>query len=255
MSERQAGPLRSRQFRARHVPLIAACLLSMAMLLGDARVAQAESAYLAEPAPANVESLMSFFAKAGAVRARFASTQRISILAAALESEGELYFEPPDRMVRNTTRPGRSKVIVEGTRVAMLDETGLRRMDLSRSGPARGLVENMMLVLRGDLRGLNERYFAAYQVEAGKSREGARWTLSLEPRDPAVAALVAEILFEGRGHRLESMLTREANGDSTQTRFEDVGFGEEISESDRARLFSIEAADLIDSVAGGPLAP
>ena len=150
-----------------------------------------------ENAPSNIEDLMSFFSEAGAVRASFESTQTISILSWPLESEGQLYFEPPDRMVRNTTRPGDSKVIVEGTRVAMLDETGLRRMDLSKSGPAQGLVENLMLVLRGDLAGLRARYVSTYQTSRGDSGT-VDWKLSLVPRDAVVKALVEEIVFRGK---------------------------------------------------------
>jgi len=238
VNERSVGPLHGNRPSPRRRPRCAAFLLLILVAIPVTRTVRAEPL---DRAPANIVALMAHFSEAGAVRADFESTQTISILSSALESEGQLYFEPPDRMVRNTTRPGRSKVIVEGTRVAMLDETGLRRMDLARSGPARALVENIMLVLRGDLEGLKERYVVAYHVAAS---EGAseRWTLTLTPRDRAVAALVSEIVFEGRRRQLESMLTREANGDSTRTRFTEVAFGEAISEIDRAKFFSVDAA-------------
>ena len=185
-------------------------------------------------APPDLESLMRMFAEVGAVRADFVSEQSIALLETPLESAGVLYFEPPSTMVRSTHRPGTMKVVVDAGLAAIRDETGVRRLDLTRNEIARGLIENLMIVLRGDLFALRDRFDVAYTVE------GDRWSLRIRPRARRVRALVDEIEFVGAGKTLVSMSTREANGDRTEVTFSDVALGVELSPAARTELFSLE---------------
>jgi len=196
---------------------------------------------LAEPnagaAPDDVEALMARFERVGVVRADFVSTQRITLLLAPLESAGRLYFEPPSTMVRETLHPGVSKVVVEGHRVAIRDETGIRRLDLSHNAAAEGLVDNLMIVLRGDLVALRDRFEIDY------TSDGARWRLALTPLSRAVRALIEEIAFEGAGARLISMSTLETNGDRSDLDFDRVDLNVVLDPGERAALLSLEATD------------
>jgi outer membrane lipoprotein-sorting protein len=187
-------------------------------------------------APGNVDELMTYFAGVGAVRAEFESQQAISMLVEPLRSAGHMYFEPPDRMVRVTTRPGHSKVVVTGTRVALQDETGIRTLDLGAGRMAQGLIDHLMVVLRGDLPELRDRYTATF------SSEESDWRLELVPRDRRVRAMIARIEFVGSGWMLESMSTHETNGDATHSTFSAIEMGVELSEGQRRAMFSVEEA-------------
>lgn len=259
---------RAARFPLRLVSRVASCLALCVAL--SATSIPASSDRVATLAPRDVEGLMRYFAASGAVRADFESRQDIALLVMPLHSSGRLYFEPPDRMVRETDQPGRSKVVVLGERVAIRDETGTRSFDFAVSPAAKGLVENLMVVLRGDLAELRRRFEVSYTTgqtssgqtvppratlegstrETGESLNASRWVLALVPRERAVRALIDEIVIEGGSGRLEAMTTRESNGDSTRTEFSRVALGVVYSEQERDELFSVSEAP-----SSGPAAP
>jgi outer membrane lipoprotein-sorting protein len=158
------------------------------------------------------------------------------MLVEPLRSAGEMYFDPPDRMVRITTSPGHSKVVVTGTHVAIRDETGTRMLDLGASRTAQGLVDHLMVVLRGDLPELRDRYTVTFTSDA------SAWRLELVPRDRRVRAMIARIEFVGSGWMLESMSTYQTNGDTTHSLFSAIEMGVELSEGQRREMFSVEEA-------------
>ena len=180
---------------------------------------------------------MVLFATGGGIRASFVETRRLAILAAPIESAGVLYFAPPDRLARHTSRPGRSRVVVHGDRVAFRDETGSQTLDLGSSGAARTLIGGLMVLLRGDLAALRERYRVAFRVT------GREWELDLEPRDRAARALVERTLVRGKDAELTSMETRETSGDATITEFRDVDTGIAFEDAELERIFSLRWPD------------
>ena len=94
-------------------------------------------------APTDLEGLMQRLASSGGVRASFRETKHLSLLSSPLETEGVLYFAPPDLLARHTSRPGRSSVVIRGDRVELRDETGRQVIDLGSSGVARQYVDNL----------------------------------------------------------------------------------------------------------------
>ncbi|MBW2232327.1 MAG: outer membrane lipoprotein carrier protein LolA [Deltaproteobacteria bacterium] len=188
------------------------------------------------PAPETLEALMAHFARSGGVRARFDETRTLSILTVPIETEGFLYFSPPDRLARVTTHPGASTVVVHGTRVVFEGETGRHELDLASSDIARGLVGNLMVMLRGDLAELRARYAITYEAE------GERWQLDLVPRSRDLRALVELVRVTGVGERLMGMETRETNGDATVTRFSEVESGLDFDADGSENVFSLESA-------------
>ena len=190
-----------------------------------------------EPAPDGLVALMEFFARSGNVRARFQESRHISILTDPIETDGVLYFAPPDRLARHTTRPGRSSIVVIAGRVSFGDETGHRSFDISTSEVAQTLVSNLMVVLRGDLKSLRARYSIEFMTEP----EG--WILDLEPRSRALRDIIERIRFTGRGRNLGTMETRESNSDTTITTFSDVETELTWETSESERIFSLRLSD------------
>jgi len=174
---------------------------------------------------------MDHFSKSGTVRARFEEIRRISLLTDPIESEGIVYFSPPDRLARYTTRPGNMRIVIRGNRVVFEDETGMRMMDLGSSDIAQGLIDNLMVLLRGDLTALRERYMIAFDLA------GEVWQLDLEPRSEVIGAIVEKVRFSGTGWLLQSMETHEANGDTSLVAFSDVETRLTLSEAERERIF------------------
>jgi outer membrane lipoprotein-sorting protein len=188
-------------------------------------------------APTELEALMQRFAESGGVRARFRESRHLSILTDPIETTGTLYFAPPDRLARHTTSPGRSRIVIEAGRVSLRDETGQRVFDFSTNEIAQALVGNLMVVFRGDLKLLRERYSISFDSTA------ERWTLDLEPRARALRSLIERVHFVGKGGDLAAMETREPNGDRTIMKFSEIETGLSWEPRDLDRIFSVDPPD------------
>ncbi len=191
-------------------------------------------------APTDLDSLMELLATSGDVRARFQESRHLSILTDPIETDGMLYFAPPDRLARHANRPGRSSVVVEADRVTFGDETGQRTFDLSTSVVARTLVSNLMVVFRGDLESLRAQHSISFHRNGGN---GGGWTLELEPRSRIVRGIIERVRFTGTGRQLSAMETHESNGDRTILRFSDIETGLAWDTPDLERIFSLDPPD------------
>jgi outer membrane lipoprotein-sorting protein len=211
-------------------------MLAAMVFAGSVAAGTASADQPAASAPETVAALMANFAKSGGVRARFHETRTLSILTVPIESEGFLYFLPPDRLARVTTHPGASTVKVHGTRVVFEDETGRRELDLASSDVARSLVSNLMVMLRGDLPELRARYAITYGAE------GKRWQLDLVPRSRDLRALVELVRVTGLDERLLGIETRETNGDATVTHLSEVESGLDFDADGSENVFLLESA-------------
>ena len=214
----------------RILAILALIFTFVAVLAGESHAEEATSVVAAS----DLAILMEHFAGNGIVSADFEETRHISLLSDAIETAGVLYFAPPDRLARQTTRPGDSRIVVHGTRVAFRDETGTRRVDLASSDIALSLTNNLMVLLRGDLPALRERYEIAF------SSDGRSWRLDLEPRHETVRRIIEGIRFLGNGPELEVMETRETNGDTSVVIFKRVETQLELSRDEFDRIFSLE---------------
>jgi outer membrane lipoprotein-sorting protein len=189
------------------------------------------------PAPTELAALMKIFNESSGVRARFRESRHLSILTDPIETMGTLYFAPPDRLARHSTRPGRSSVVVEAERVLLRDETGKRVFDFSTSETARALIGNLMIVFRGDLESLKAEYSVSFESD------GKNWTLDLEPRSRALRGIVERTRFTGRSGELNAMETRESNGDRTIMRFSEIETGISWAQEDLDTIFSLDPPD------------
>jgi len=177
------------------------------------------------------------FAASGGVRARFHETKYLALLAAPLESEGLLYFAPPDRLARHTVSPGSASVVVHGSRVALRDETGRQVLDLGSSDFAHHFIDNLGGLLRGNLAALRKRNSVGFRSTGGE------WVLELVPRSRTVRRVVERIEFEGRDDKLARMETQETSGDRTVTVFSEVQTGLEFDPNELERIFSVDGRD------------
>ncbi len=211
-----------------------ATLLSIGCVIysGDSLAADA-----ADSAPTELEALMAVFAGSGGVRAQFEESRHLSILTDPIKTTGTLYFAPPDRLARHTTRPGHSSVVIEAGRVSHGDETGRRVFDFNTSEVAQTLISNLMVVFRGDLETLRARYSISF------NSDGESWTLDLEPRSRALHGIIEGIRFSGQNRDLSAMETRETNGDRTIMKFSEIEIGLSWEQENLDRIFSLDPPD------------
>ncbi|MEE3327821.1 MAG: outer membrane lipoprotein carrier protein LolA [Myxococcota bacterium] len=184
--------------------------------------------------------LMQIFAGSQGVRAHFTEERHLSILTTPIQTEGELFFSPPSRLARHTRRPGRSSLIVDGDRLTLSDETGEQTLSLDSSAVARGLVDNFILLLRGDLSSLRQMYEVAfYSRGSADSPDSTGWVIELVPRDPTTRSLVERIRITGISDSLSSMDTLETNGDRTIMKFSGVETGIQFDQEQLLLFFSV----------------
>lgn len=175
---------------------------------------------------------MVHLAESGGVRARFAETRRLSILAEPVETRGLLLFAPPDRMVRITDGPRPMRLSIHGTRIAWSHGEDTRSLVVGEEDVAALLISDLMVLLRGDLDELERRHVVEYQAS------GSQWELELAPRDERVASMIERIRASGRGDRIEELEIVEVNGDTTTTHFADVETGLQWSEAELDEAFA-----------------
>lgn len=197
-------------------------------------IAWAIAAETTSPATAtSLAALMQLLQQSGGVRADFVEQRTISILAEPIETRGTLYFAPPDRIARVTTHPGRSTAVIRGTRAEVADETGQRIFDLRTGDVAYSLISNIMVLLRGDLPVLRERYEIRFDAD------GPAWQLELIPRGDALKAIVTLVRVKGVGSTVTEMDTLETNGDATHATFSNVETGLDFDAGGNGDVFAI----------------
>jgi outer membrane lipoprotein-sorting protein len=205
-------------------------LALLALLMAASLRAGAESPAIPS-GPLTLEALMQRMASTTGVRADFREEKTLALLEAPLVSEGTLYFVPPSRMARITSRPGASALVIDGGRMSYTDEAGGSDVDLAGNRVARSIVENFIVLFAGDLASLRERY------QVGFDAEGLRWRMQLTPKAAPLSQFIASVELQGVGPALEEMVIREADGDHTVTRFRRVETDTRFTPEELARLF------------------
>ena len=153
--------------------------------------------------------LMRAFAEVPAAQARFTEVKHMSVLQAPLTVSGRLVYVRPGRIERHVLVPYEERTIVSGDRVTIESRSRntSRTLSLESAPGAYALAESMRATLAGDLAALQRHYSVDLQ---GRLDD---WTLSLTPREPAVASLVSSVRIAGAHARILRFDVREANGD------------------------------------------
>lgn len=202
-------------------------LLLLALLCGASQAV--------EPAP-DLETLMHHFAASRGVEASFREEKTLPLLAAPLVSEGVLYYAPPGRLVRFTTSPEATSLLVDGNRLRIEDGLGVEEIDLASHDSARQLIEQLLVLFRGDLAALHRDYDASFQAD------GDAWSLRLEPKGMRVRQVIREIRLSGQGPRLDEMVVRGAEGEVTRTTYGHVETDRPFRKGELAALFPAEGS-------------
>jgi hypothetical protein len=144
--------------------------------------------------------------------ATFTETQTLALLKRPLESSGELFFTPPDRLEKRTLRPKPESLVVEHDTLVL--QRGKRQLNVALDAYPQlaPLVEGIRATLAGD-RATLERVF---QVQLASHDD--EWSLTLVPRDPQLVRIVSRLVISGRADEVASVETLRAGGDRSLMR-------------------------------------
>jgi len=187
----------------------------------------------AQPTRPTADTLLHTFASMPGLYARFHEVKHVALLSLPLESDGEIYFAPPGRMMRKVNTPTPSWALLEGDRVTLVSPGERRELDLASSPVVRGFVGAFRDVLAGDRAALERSYRIEFHSE------GDEFTLTLRPREPQLARFLRELSLHGRGRALTRIRMLETSGDITETTFSDVDPARRYSPAELTRLFHL----------------
>ena len=190
-------PLRALAFALGLVSLAVVALPSASAQTAEAATADWILRALARPAP---------------MRTGFVEIRGSALLRAPLRLSGEYRRPDAATLVREVRAPYRETTTLRaGEATIARDGKAPRRFALSRVPELAGLQNSFGALLAGDRAGIERNYTLAAQG----SRE--RWTLTLVPRDKALAARVRDVVLYGQGAELRCIETRPVKGDLQRT--------------------------------------
>ncbi len=180
-------------------------------------------------------ALLNEFARLPGIAARFREQKQLELLVEPLLTEGEIFFAPPDLLLRHTQQPIESMLLVRGQRLSFRNAYDSHTIDL-RSAPTVGVfVESFRLLLVGDLDGLQSLYDIDYAEEALSNQPV--WRIRLTPRRPPLSDAISWIRVSGKGMSLTELDIVERRGDRTLTRFSDVDSSRRFAEGELEAKF------------------
>ncbi|MEY2688635.1 MAG: hypothetical protein RL375_2833 [Pseudomonadota bacterium] len=162
---------------------------------------------LASAASLDLDALMKALARVGSGEATFVEKRYVAQLDAPLESSGRLSFNAPDAFVRETLKPRRERIAVNGNTLVMSQGSRSRTVQLDATPEAGVIVEAVRGTLSGN-RAVLERHFS---VQGLGNLE--RWQLELVPRDTRMRAQVTQIRVIGQQAQLREVTVTLADGD------------------------------------------
>jgi hypothetical protein len=182
--------------------------------------------------PLTISELLRGMRSASGVVAEFTETKQLALLSSPLEARGVIYFLPPDRLVREVSSPGHSRLVVDGDKVRFDDEAGQKAMDLSASPIARQMVDSFVVLFNGDEARLNELYKVEFRADGGSA-----WHLRLEPHSMPLNRMISSFELSGDGPHIDRMEMAEPDGDRTVTVFGKTEVDHRFGTDELAALF------------------
>lgn len=169
----------------------------------------ASTATCAAPAEPPAESsaepgwILAKIARPAPARTPFVEVRGSKLLKTPLRLTGEYVRPDADTLVRDVRTPyAETTTLRAGEAVIQRAGQSPRRFSLSRVPELAGLQNGFGALLGGDRTALE----AHYRLQADGTRQ--RWTMTMTPRDAAMAAKLQAIVLYGRGAELRCIETR-----------------------------------------------
>lgn len=146
------------------------------------------------------------------MRTAFVELRGSALLRKPLRLKGEYRRPDEGTLVREVTAPYAETTTIRAGEVAIArNGKAVRRFALARTPELGGVQASFGALLAGDRRLLEQHYF----LDTQGTRQ--RWTMTLLPRDPALAKKLQAIVLYGRGAELRCIETQPVDGDLQRT--------------------------------------
>ncbi len=139
---------------------------------------------------------------------RFTELKYLAALKRPLKLEGRVSYTAPDVLEKTVTAPQPERFLLRGGVLELQRGNGpARQVDLAQYPLLQAFVSAFTATLAGDLGRLRRHY------ELQLSGHAHAWTLTLTPKDPALAARVQSIRVGGARNQVQQFETVQVNGD------------------------------------------
>lgn len=198
MHDRASGlPRASTRFVA--MVRVSTMLVSMLAAFAAASTAHAQAV--------DADWILRALARPAPMRTDFVEVRDSPLLKNPLRLSGEYRRPHEDTLVREVRSPYRETTTLRAGEAAIArDGKAPRTFSLSRAPELAGLQNSFGALLAGDRAGIEQVYRVVTQGDR------ARWTLTLAPKDQALAARVRDITLYGQGAELRCIETRPVKG-------------------------------------------
>ena len=191
--------------------LVAGCLLAAPPEAGQG-APQAQARAEPRDASADADWILARLARPVPMRTGFVELRGSALLKKPLRLQGEYRRPAEDTLVREVSAPYvETTTIRAGEVVITRAGKSPRRFSLARVPELAGLQASFGALLTGDRVQLERTYRLA--VDGTR----ARWTMTLTPRDAALAARLQGVTLYGRGAELRCIETQPARGQTQRT--------------------------------------
>ncbi len=172
------------------------------------------------------------------LQGRFEQEKHLAKLKKPLKSRGSLALLRGRGVLWKTETPIRSLLAMTRDTVSVVrDGKVVTSLSVNEQPGLRLMGRIVFAVFAADVDEIRKTFEV---VESRVAPDGSGWCLSLRPRDASFGKIIQRVELSGGAH-VESLLLKEANGDSTQIRFRDLDLKAPLA-ADDARLLESSAA-------------
>ena len=155
----------------------------------------------------DLAQLMQTLAQVKAGEASFTERRHVAMLEQTLESSGKLSFEAPDTFVRETLKPRRERIAINGNTLTLSQGDRTRTLALDSAPEAAVIVE----AIRGTLTG--NRVALERNFKTSLSGNAQLWLLELVPREARLRSQVISVRVAGQHGVVREVLVALPDGD------------------------------------------
>jgi hypothetical protein len=137
----------------------------------------------------------------------FVEQHFLKVLDRPTESSGEMRYDAPDRLEKRTLAPRPETMLLAGGILTVDKGKTHRVVDLHAYPQVQPFIESIRATLAGDRAALEKLFTLEFTGDL------ARWTLTLQPKDPKVKHTVAQVRIDGAKDQLSKVEIRQPDGD------------------------------------------
>ena len=161
------------------------------------------------------------------LQCRFVQEKTSSMLAEPTVAEGTMHYAAPDRMRWEYTKPYAFALVVNGDRIVKVTDGKAEVVD----GKSNRMYQGIVSIIMGSASG--KKLFDTSVFDVVLYDEDACWRAEMTPKRRDMKRMFSQLVFrfDKKTKGISQVEFKEAGGDITSIRFEDIKLNEAIGES------------------------